>query len=83
MVINFLSLLLFQPPTYIESDICHVIKTNGQPIRRKVRRLSPEMTKIAKEEIDKYWMRRSFDPEPARGDHPYTWSKRSNQVSIV
>ena len=24
-------------------------------------------------------MRRSFDPEPARGDHPHTWSKRSNQ----
>ena len=30
MVINdFLSFLLFQPPTNIESDICHVIKTNG------------------------------------------------------
>ena len=54
MVINdFPSLLLFQPPTNIESDICHVIKTNGQPICSKVRRLSPEMTKIAKEEIDK------------------------------
>ena len=54
MVINdFPSLLLFQPPTNIESDICHVIKTNDQPIRSKVRRLSPEMTTIAKEEIDK------------------------------
>ena len=53
MVINgFPSLLLFQPPTNIKSDICHVIKTNGQPIRSKVRRLSSEMTKIAKEEID-------------------------------
>ena len=54
MVINdFPSLLLFQPPTDFESDICHVIKTNGQPICSKIRRLSPEMTKIAKEEIDK------------------------------
>ena len=53
MVINFSSLLLFQPPTDIESDTCHVIKTNGRPIRSKVRRLSPEMTKITKEEIDK------------------------------
>ena len=54
MVINDSpSLLLFQPPTNIESDICLVIKTNSQPIRSKVRRLSPEMTKIAKEEIDK------------------------------
>ena len=54
MVINdFPSLLLFQPPTNIESNICHVIKTNGQPIRSKVCRLGPEMTKIAKEEIDK------------------------------
>ncbi len=53
-VINdFPSSLLFQPPTNIESDICHVIKTNGQPIRSKIRRLSPEMTNIAKEEIDK------------------------------
>ena len=54
MVINgFPSLLLFQPPTNIANDICHVIKTNSQAIRSKVRRLSPEMTKIAKEEIDK------------------------------
>ena len=54
IVINdFPFLLLFQPPTNIESDICHVIKTNGQPIGSKVRRLSPEMTKIAKEEINK------------------------------
>ena len=54
MVINdFPFLLLFQPPTNIESDICHVIKSSGQPIRSKVRRLSPELTKIAKEEIDK------------------------------
>ena len=54
MLINdFPSLLLFQPPTNIESDICHVIKTNGQPICSKVCRLSPEMTKTAKEEIDK------------------------------
>ena len=54
MVINdFPSLLLFKPPTNIANDICHVIKTNGKPIRSKVRRLSPEMTKIAKEEIDK------------------------------
>ena len=42
MVINdFPSLLLFQPPTNIESNVCHVIKTNGQPIRSKVRRLRP------------------------------------------
>ena len=55
MVINdFPSLLLFQPPTNIESEMCLVIKTNGQPIRNKVRRLSPEMTKIPKEEIDKF-----------------------------
>ena len=54
MVINdFPSLLLFQSPTNIESDICHVIKTNDQPIRSKVCRLSPEMTKITKEEINK------------------------------
>ena len=54
MVINdFSSLLLLQPPTDIESDTCHVIKTNGQPIRSKVRRLSSEMMKIATEEINK------------------------------
>ena len=54
MVINdFPSLLLFQPPTNIERDIRHVIKTNGQSIRSKARRLSPEMTQIAKEENDK------------------------------
>ena len=54
MVINdFPSLLLFQPPTNIESNVCYIIKTNGQPIRSKVRRLSSEMTKIAKEETDK------------------------------
>ena len=54
MVINdFPSLLLFQRLTNIESEICHVIKSNGQPIRSKVRRSSPEMTKIAREEIDK------------------------------
>ena len=74
MVINnSLFLLLFQPPTNIESNICHVIKTNGQPIHSKVCRLSSEMTKIAKEEIDKnYWMQRLFYPKPARGNHPYT-----------
>ena len=54
VVINdFAFLMLFQPSTNIESNVCHVIKTSGQPIRSKVRRLSPEMTKIAKEEIDK------------------------------
>ena len=53
MVINdFPSLLLFQPPTNIKSDACHAIKTNGQPICSKVRRLSPEVTKLTKE-IDK------------------------------
>ena len=79
---DFLSLMLFSPPTNIESDICHVIKTNGQPIRSKVCKLSPEMTKIAKEEIDKL-----LDAEIIRpGTSPWgppTWSKRSNQVSIV
>ena len=73
MVVNNLpSLLLFQPPTNIESDICHVIKTNGQPNCSKVRKLSPEMTKIAKKKKStNYWMRRLFDctnqQSPQRG----------------
>ena len=54
IVINdFPFLILFQPPTNIESNVCHVIKTNGQPIRCEVHKLSPEMIKITKEEIDK------------------------------
>ena len=84
MVINdFPFLLLFKPPTNIASDICHVIKTNGQPIRSKVRRLSPEMTKIAKEEIDKLLDAKIIRPETSQWESPKHMVKKSNQVSIV
>ena len=71
MVINdFPSLLLFQPPTNIESNVCHIIKTNGQPIRSKVRRLSPEMTKIAKEEIEELLDAKIIRPETSAWGSP-------------
>ena len=35
------------------SDVHHVIKTHGVPVRSEVRRLSPEMLEIAKKVIDR------------------------------
>ena len=50
---DFPLLLLFQPPTNIKSNVCHINKNNGQPICNKVYRISSEATKITKEEIAK------------------------------
>ena len=47
-----------------------MIKTNGQPIHSKVRRLSPEMTKIAKEEIDKLLDAKIIRPRTSPWESP-------------
>ena len=41
------------PAAKVASDVRHVIKTRGEPVRCKVRRLSPEMMVVAKREIDR------------------------------
>ena len=51
---EFPNLLSFNAPaTSAATSVRHEIKTKGPPIRGKVRRLSPEMMKIAKAEINK------------------------------
>ena len=44
---------LIAPASNTTTDVRHVIKTHGKPVRSKVRRLSPEILKVAKKEIDR------------------------------
>ena len=53
-----------------------MIKTNGQPVRSKVCRLSPEMTKIAKEEIDKLLDAKIIPPETSQWGLPIHMVKK-------
>ena len=53
LVNDYSNLLTFNAPaSYAAINVRHVIKTHGEPVRSKVRRLSPEMLKVAKKEID-------------------------------
>ena len=65
------------------TDVRHVIKTHGEPVRNKVRRLSSEMLEVAKKEIDRLLeakiIRRGISPRVRRS----ILSGKSNLVNIV
>ena len=83
---DYLNLLTFNAPALnAATDVCHVIKMHGEPVRSKVHILSPEMLEVAKKEIDRLLEAKTIQCETSPWDLPIhlakkkaTWSKSFN-----